>query len=763
MLTFLSPLFLIGLASAAIPLIIHLTRSRRTKRMTFSTTRFFTDQFLRSYRMSQAKELLLLLLRMALFSLFAMALAKPLLRPTGGKVLFGQSRGVVLVIDNSASMGYTDGGATLLDRARDAARQVLDSLEPGSTAAVVLAARRAAGPDVIFPELTPELGDVRQAIDRVTPVSLGTDLSSAIDAAKLLLRSSQAESKEVYVFSDLQATGWESTDAEPPRHDDPLVCLVRVRPDQIQNVGITAVQYGSARPMVGVPFAIRAALRNDGESSRTVTARLFVDGEKDSVGERTIDVPANRWQIVRFHHTFTMGGWHWGRVSIDADNLQADNSRYFAFESQDSIRVLAVNGAPSSVPLGDELFFFRTALTVGGEDESPIRVDVIVPANMESAMLADYPLVVLANVESLPESAVEKLEQYADRGGNVIVSVGDKINADFYNRYFAGSTRLNGGLLPARIGELLGTPTRAVSGSQPGEGRVADSSEFGFVAAVDYDHPALAAFEDPKFGNLSSVSFRNLYRLEPREAATVLMRASVTGLSGGAPLLVEQRFGQGRVMLFASTIDRNWTNFPIRPSYLPWVYRLTSYLAQERLAKLPIVTTGSRVTIPFSAGEGLPQVLVKKPNGTTGHAVIGNDPAAPLEFVDTIEPGVYTVTEQGRQSSPKLFVANLDGDESRFEPFVDSVAELGESFPNQPLMTFVADPTRVNEASFETRRGVSLWDIILGVVLLIALLEPWFANRISKKHYSVAGELATREVQPRRLPGVIANPHLHSS
>ena len=74
---FLSPLYLIGLVSALIPLIIHLSRSRRTKKMRFSTTRFFTDQFLRSYRMSRLKELLLLVCRMALFGLLAMALARP--------------------------------------------------------------------------------------------------------------------------------------------------------------------------------------------------------------------------------------------------------------------------------------------------------------------------------------------------------------------------------------------------------------------------------------------------------------------------------------------------------------------------------------------------------------------------------------------------------------------------------------------------------------------------------------------------------------
>ena len=47
--------YLVGMLAALIPLIIHLSRSRRTKKMRFSTTRFFTDQFLRSYRMSRLR------------------------------------------------------------------------------------------------------------------------------------------------------------------------------------------------------------------------------------------------------------------------------------------------------------------------------------------------------------------------------------------------------------------------------------------------------------------------------------------------------------------------------------------------------------------------------------------------------------------------------------------------------------------------------------------------------------------------------------
>src|SRR4051812_23599153 len=137
-LTFLTPLFLVGLLAAAIPLIIHLSRSRRTKKMRFSTTRFFTDQFLRSYRMSRLKEILLLLCRMALCGLLAVALARPLLLPRGQAFVGGGSRSVVIVLDNSASMAYGEGGRTQLDRARDVARELVEGLRPGDTATVVL-------------------------------------------------------------------------------------------------------------------------------------------------------------------------------------------------------------------------------------------------------------------------------------------------------------------------------------------------------------------------------------------------------------------------------------------------------------------------------------------------------------------------------------------------------------------------------------------------------------------------------------------------
>jgi uncharacterized membrane protein len=753
MITFLSPLFLIGVLAAAIPLIIHLSRSRRTKKMRFSTTRFFTDQFLRSYRMSRLKEVLLLVCRMALCGLLATALARPLFLPKGQAFLAGGSRCVVLVMDNSASMGYVEDGKTLLDRARDAARDVLGGLRQGDTASVVLAGRRADGPEALFPEPTPDPGDVRQAVDALTAAPLGTDLSRAVARAETIARASNAASKEVYVLSDLQDSGWELDAADTAAEGSPdvLFFFVHVRPKKVANVAITALQYATARPTVGVPFAIRPHLAVQGDQGDSCTVSLVVDGKK--VGERRVDRNrSGRWVVPRFYHTFTTGGWHAGHVEVQDDALPLDNRRYFAFEVHDSVRVLAVDGAPSDVPRLDELFFLKAALTVGPDGKGPVRLDVVGTPDLASADLAKYPLVIVANAEALPAPAVEKLEDFVDRGGSLLFFLGDRVNAPSYNQGLTGPNRLHGGLLPGTL--------KAVEGNPAGD------EGFAFVGEVDYDHPALAAFAEPKFADLAGVSFKALWGVEPGSSA-VLMRTN-----NGRPLLCEKAFGKGRVVLFASTCDRDWTNFPVRPAFLPWVHRLVGYLAQQPLGRQGFYATGDRLLLPVSAAEGLPQLLVKKPDGTTGRPVTGDDAEHPLAFADTGQAGIYTLLGERKENAP-LFAVNLEGYESDLTYLDDVLADrddgrqnpsraarveagLRELLPGRPpeLITYVEDPAQVNDVALGARRGVKLWDIVLFVVLILALFEPWLANRISMRLYARPREVAGGT--PIRAPATVA-------
>jgi hypothetical protein len=731
MFTFLSPLFLIGILSAAIPLIIHLSRSRRTKKMQFSTTRFFTDQFLRSYRMSRLKELLLLVCRMALCALFAVALARPLLLPKAQAFRASPSRAVVIVLDDSASMGYVENGVPLFERARNVAGELLAGLRAGNdTASLVLAARRADGPQVLFPQPTTELGDVLQAVDSLRVSALATDLRGAIEQAEAVVRASSAASKEIYIISDLQKSGWETADpVNSSTESDPLYIFIRVRPTEPRNVAITAVQYAAARPMVGVPFSIHPHIRLQGELAQPVIVRLYLDGK--NVAERPLEkLQSGRWAVPRFLHAFTTGGWHSGYVEVDDETLAADNRRYFAFEVLDSIRVVAVDGAPSEVPRLDELFFLKTALSASIEGHSSIQLGVTGPAELANLDLTGCRLVILANVPSLSASAIEKLERFVDQGGSLLVFLGDKVDPAFYNQALSEPGRLHGGLLPARLVE--------VEGVKRGDGK----SSF-FPTEVDLGHPALAVFDDPRSGTLSGVTFRALWKVEPA-SSPVLMR-----VNSGSPLLCEKAFGKGRVMLFTSTCDRDWTNFPVRAAFLPWLYRTIGYLAQEPLGRQGFYATGDRVPLPLAAFEGMAPVQIRRPDGVLAHPVASSDPEHPLEFSETMQPGLYAVYPPGKKDAAQLFVANLDAQESDLTYLDDELAgdatrspdqlmeaQLKELLPGRPLVFYVPDAANASDVALTARRGYRLWDMLLVGVLAIALLEPWFANRISLRFYA---------------------------
>lgn len=770
---FLSPLFLIGMLTAAIPLIIHLSRSRRTKKMRFSTTRFFTDQFLRSYRMSKLKEILLLITRMAVCALLAVALAKPLLLPNKQSFLMRGSRSVVIVLDNSASMGVKENGVTLFDRARQSARELVEGLGVHDTATVVLAGRREVGPEVLFSKPLSDRDEIRKGVEAQEVSSLGTDLTAALTRAEEIARGQTEANKEIYVLSDLQDSGWELRGEDSPLKGDSDVLLffVKIKPKSVANVGITAVQYGASRPMVGVPFSILPVVASQGEQSRNTDVRLYVDGEK--VSEKPLEKLADgRWVFPRFYHTFAKGGWHSGYVEIDDEGLAQDNRRYFSFEVLEAVKMLAVNGASSEIPRLDELFFLKSALVPNpATGDSPIQLRTISPAEVSNATLADFPLVILANVEKLSEEAVAKLEDFVDQGGNLLVFLGDKVDPAFYNQTLAGGPRLHGGLLPGRLTSLKGNPNK--------------TDGFATVTDVAYGHNALSFFKDAKAG-LGGVIFNALWEVEPSQESAILMRAGKAAADNkdetraSFPLLSEKNFGKGRVLLFASTCDRDWTNFPARPTFLPWIYCVTGYLAQKHSDRSGFYLTGNNIPVSVSATEGLPRVQVKKPDGTTSYAQRTEDPDVPFAFHDTAQAGIYRVTGQNGESA-QLFAVNLDGYESDLTYLDDVLAEKGdqksasrdekiqegfqELLGGRKLVAYVDDPDRLADASLGARRGIKLWDIVLGIVLILALFEPWLANWISMKHYAKPKEV-TEAVSPREgrwgrvapLPGMEQEP-----
>ena len=82
--SFLNPLFLIGLAAAAIPILIHLFTRRRPREVRFPSLEFLTEVSQSEIRRLRLKQWLLLLLRALAIAAIAVAMARPAVRGSAG-------------------------------------------------------------------------------------------------------------------------------------------------------------------------------------------------------------------------------------------------------------------------------------------------------------------------------------------------------------------------------------------------------------------------------------------------------------------------------------------------------------------------------------------------------------------------------------------------------------------------------------------------------------------------------------------------------
>ena len=117
--TFLNPWLLAGMGAIAAPIVIHMLMRRKVQRIKWAAMRFLQVVVQRNEQRLRVEDLLLLLLRCLLLMLLAVALARPAFRAAGmggmggmgGIGSGGGARTVVIALDNSYSMGLTDGGA----------------------------------------------------------------------------------------------------------------------------------------------------------------------------------------------------------------------------------------------------------------------------------------------------------------------------------------------------------------------------------------------------------------------------------------------------------------------------------------------------------------------------------------------------------------------------------------------------------------------------------------------------------------------------
>ena len=708
---FLSPLFLVGLAALSVPIVIHLMHSTKAETIRFSTIRFLKNCQRRAARRTRLKQLILMALRMLLLALIILGLAKPVIQPDKTSIASdNMSTAMVLVIDNSYSMGLREQGTSRFEQAKMVANDLLDSLRKGDEAAVLIVNDKV---ERYIGEFTPDVDSVKAGIEKIKLSSHGTELSAALSDAYSLLRESDRAShmarREIHLLTDLQQYSWEKMlkqnfiklEKEPrPRLFISSLGKPKTQNSYVRSISVTG---GSGS---GIGSKIFTEVESVGAGSPDNALVLPVNGEKKEQVAFQVRPGSPVQQPIEVE--FDKPGTYRCVLALNEDGLRIDDTFEFNLTVDDRVTVLAVDGDPSSVPALSETFFLNAALNpsvyTGFRAGSEIEPTTIGIDQFAATSLDPYRCVILCNVPGLAGDALVKLESFLNTGGSVIIFLGDKVSASDYNKW-----------------SFLPTKLRAIEGSP-------DRREFVGFGRVSPTHPVFAGMAD-----LRTTKVFRYFDCDDKVPASSQVVASLMTKTN-QPLIVERAYGRGRVMMVTTSADLAWSNLPLRRTYVPLIHRMVTYMS-GRKAQAQAYHVGDpiefralakhydksiKVTLPGTATQK-GQTITLRPQIEGSYAL--------AHFPNTSEPGRYVVEAHKDFTNSSGFSVNPDVKESDLTMM--DLKKLEDEFKDCSV-TILTTPGKVVARVTESREGWKLWPLLFKLGLLFFCIEILVANLFSR-------------------------------
>ncbi len=698
--TFLDPFVLLGLAAAAVPVLLHLFNLRRPKTVDFSSLAFLKALEKSTMQRVRIKQWLLLALRILAIACLVLAFARPTLTGNLAGTVGQAETSWALVVDNSPSMTLRDGQGAYLDQAKARALGVVEAMEPSDEAFVLTTAAASGGPSAALQNRA----TAREAIRDIEAQPGGQTLAPSIVRAAQRLTDAQHLNKQVYVFSDLQQrTLVDSVAATVP--GEVGVTLVPVG-DRVQtNVGVADVQVLSRIAEAGQPVQMEATLVNHGaEALDGYVASVYLQGER--VAQATTALQPGQETTVAFTVTPQERGWLTGTVEIEDDAFPQDNVRHFTLHVPRERELLVVRGT------GQETRYVDLALSPAlAQGRVAFRTETIDEDALAATSLGGYDAVVLVGPSTLSSGEISALERYVDAGGGVLLFPSSQARPDDYNALFE---QLGGGQFRGFSGELGARRSIAA------------------FDRVEVEHPLFeGVFDEAQSGQDTEVESPAIY-YAMNYASQGGTAQTLIQLSNDFPFLQEVRHGSGVALIAAVAPDPQWSELPVRGLFIPLLYRSVYYLSAGEAVAGERLTVGQpgelRITgVPETATLRLvgPDGTERTPEQRTLFGATLLQTAASLRT-----PGIYEIRTE--DALVRRVALNLDPRESDPATLAaDSAAQaLAPVLGTTPgvLQLDEGEAPQVAQALQQQRAGTEIWNVFLLLALGFLVTEMLIAR-----------------------------------
>ena len=312
----------------ASPLIVHLFARARPPKYDFSSVEFILRALRFTQRLRKPRDWLVLILRTAAVAAVILLFLRPVMFSHGGGPF--QRRNVVVILDASASMGWSDGSQTRFAVACAEVSEILAGLSSRDAADVILAG---AAPRPVFPVMGGNIGYLQGEIRRAHLTSEALDPEAALRLAMRLL-SGQEGRKDICIISDFQASNWRGiTPRLPP--DVGLTCVGTARGDT-PNVAIVRVAVDPVRPLTGEEATVLCDVAN--YSGMPQRRTVVMAAESTRMSREVVIPPWGRMTVV-FKQRIASAVPFMMNASLAEDAFPCDDRRWAGVEPTEALRV----------------------------------------------------------------------------------------------------------------------------------------------------------------------------------------------------------------------------------------------------------------------------------------------------------------------------------------------------------------------------------------------------------------------------------------
>jgi hypothetical protein len=687
--SFLTPLYILGLAAISLPILFHLIRRTPRGRKAFSSLMFLSASPPRLTRRSRLDNLLLLLLRALAIGLLALGFSRPFFREAVNLTLDdARSRRVAIVLDTSASMQRGE----LWERAKSKVRDVLTALEPGDEVAFFtfhdLVETKIDFSSTPGESRADQAELVRHAVSQTAPSWGGTNVglaivtaSDALGVANDLQQSDAA--MQIVLISDMQkGARLDALQAyEWPRNVS--LSVERVAPANRSNATLRVL----ANDEEAVSSELRVKVTNSSASSvdQFYLGWSSADDNQDALA---LYVPPGQSRVVRVARDERNADS--GKMVLRGDDTPFDNTFHTVPLEKERLTVAYLGDDEADDPEGLRYYlelamadtFQREIEFVGPEDGSPF-------AKFGGAPGQPADMIVLAQL--VPQELLVQLKRYVEHGGCLLSVIKER--------------------------EAAVQLVTFVDDIQVGDREEKSRDEYVMLGEINFSHPLFSAFAKPQYNDFTKIHFWNHIRMEmPDNDSTQV----VARFDDGSPAIWEKRLGDGKLVVMTSGWNPLDSQLALSTKFVPLVTGILDQ-ASGTTDVLPSYAVYDRVAVPHS---GDSDVTVTKPDGE--QVKLSGEQA---DFKQTDQPGIYHVRFADRQQSFAVNLAASECDTSLLDN--ERLEELGVQLGRQATQSEELDRQRqLRDVELEGRQNVWRWLIVAAMGVL--LIETWLAGRHSR-------------------------------